>query len=600
MSKYKTLLNILDKICNEAPDSYKKYNLDHDNIESINQARSRALIHLFLKVNFGLLDFEEREKLITDGSYDGGIDAYFIDTESKTTYIIQSKFRTTESNFENKSIDINELANMEIDRILDGEDKDENGNDYNGKIKQFIRELSLIPDIGKYKEKIIILANTPSCNDRAFKKLCNGFSPVIYNFEEVYKKLLFPVVNGTYYHDTDLYIHLNLANKSSSGAKINYEVKTEHDICDITVVFVPTKEIGRILNKYKNAILKYNPRCYLELSGNAVNTEILKTIQSKKTNEFALFNNGITLLSDSTSFNERIGQKDKAQICISNPQIINGGQTAHTLSRVYQDVLENKESPDVFDDKEVLLKIITFNDDKDISNSQRLKLIEDISKATNQQSEVSDADRRSNDKVQVELQEKIFNDFGLYYERKKGEFSDGISSKYIDRTQILSREKIIRLAVAINKQAANARRASEKTLFSENNFKKFINDETNHRQLVYAYNAHEMLSDLEGDSSDKYKLSKYGQALRYGKYSVVCILTNLYFNNTSDCFDNLKENINEILNKWIDFESHVIQRHENSSYFKSTSHDNNKDMNFEGYYKGKTIDKDIESYWFLN
>ncbi|TOO19281.1 AIPR family protein, partial [Vibrio parahaemolyticus] len=102
----------------------------------------------------------------------------------------------------------------------------------------------------------------------------------------------------------------------------------EYKDCDITVVFVPTSEIGRVLYTYRNSILKYNPRCYLEMKANTVNNEIYSTIKNKNTNEFALFNNGITMLSDETNVNERIGQKDKAQILISNPQIINGGQTA--------------------------------------------------------------------------------------------------------------------------------------------------------------------------------------------------------------------------------------------------------------------------------
>ena len=80
--------------------------------------------------------------------------------------------------------------------------------------------------------------------------------------------------------------------------------------------------------KYKNSILKYNPRSYLGLEGQKVNDSITDTVLSTTTNEFALYNNGITILSDETYINERIGQKNKAQLIIKNPQIINGGQTS--------------------------------------------------------------------------------------------------------------------------------------------------------------------------------------------------------------------------------------------------------------------------------
>ena len=81
MNKYSTLLNILDRIRSEATSSFEqKYNPSDNDIEKINQARARAFIHLYLKVSFGILDFNEREKCITDGSYDGGIDGYFINS----------------------------------------------------------------------------------------------------------------------------------------------------------------------------------------------------------------------------------------------------------------------------------------------------------------------------------------------------------------------------------------------------------------------------------------------------------------------------------------------------------------------------------------
>jgi hypothetical protein len=603
MSKYKTLVNILDQICQEAPANYKKYRPNVDELEKANQARSRALIHLYLKVNFGLLKFEEREKLITDSSYDGGIDAYFIEKETRTIYLIQSKFRTNEKNFEEKPIDIEELASMDITRILEGEKQDENSHNYNNKIYQLQREMNEISDIGRYKEKVILLANAPNCSPRALKRLCDGLAPTIFSFDKTYKELVFPVVNGTYYNSKELTISLNLSNKSSSAARIDYEVQTQYEKCDITVVFVPTIEIGRILHRYKNSILKFNPRCYLELNNNNVNKEILKTILSKDTNEFALFNNGITMLSDSTDFSQKIGKQGEAQICINNPQIINGGQTAHTLSKIYEDHVLDSNDVDIFKNKEVLLKIITFNGDS-LDDGEKFQLIEDISKATNQQSAVDDADRRANDKAQVTLQRKIFDDFGLYYERKKGEFADGVHSKYISRSQIIQRDSLMRLAVAINKEPASARRTGTNILFSEKNFSKYIHNQIDHKALIFALTVHSYLKELEDKRqgfNSKYNVEKFGQALRYGKYALVSVLHNKYYINGTD-LDDIPNIVDSVLIQWISFEEVSIGKESNNAYFKRTAYSdsdsNNKDMNFEGYYKGKTINHDIEDYWY--
>lgn len=92
MAKYIDLLNIVDQLRFEAPITNKRYNPDEANVEQVSQARSRAYIHLFLKVKFGLTDFDSREDIITDGPSDGGIDAYYIDRENRAIYLIQSKF----------------------------------------------------------------------------------------------------------------------------------------------------------------------------------------------------------------------------------------------------------------------------------------------------------------------------------------------------------------------------------------------------------------------------------------------------------------------------------------------------------------------------
>jgi hypothetical protein len=222
MNKYDTLVNILDKLRFEAPLENKRYRPNDDEIEKLNQARSRAFIHLFLKVKFGILDFNEREKLICDDSYDGGIDGYFINTDLKKVYFIQSKFRTNEENFRKKEIALDELLKMDVDRIIDGEIKDENGNDYNGKIKQIQRDLQNISDIGRYSYEVIILANLRNCKPSDLKKLTNGFAAQVFDWEKTYEELVFPVVSGTYFNEAEIHIPLNLSNKDSFGGSVKY------------------------------------------------------------------------------------------------------------------------------------------------------------------------------------------------------------------------------------------------------------------------------------------------------------------------------------------------------------------------------------------
>lgn len=607
MSKYEVLVKILDQLRNEAPKENKRYYPIESEIDKLNQARSRAFIHLYLKVKFGLLNFGDRERIISDKAFDGGVDAYYIDHESKKVVCIQSKFRTNENNFTTKEIDLKELLNMDIDRISDGHDCDENGNKYNGKIQQLLREVSSIPDIGRYKWEVVILANLTEQTPSKLKKLTGGFPVNVFDYNKSYKELVFPIITGTYYSPDELKILLNLSNKTSSGARISYKVRTAYKDCEISVLFVPTIEVAKTLSKFKNSILKYNPRSYLDLSNNTVNKEIAQTLTNIKTNEFALYNNGITMISYGTEFNEKIGQRDKAQVIICRPQIINGGQTAFTLSRLYDNNASDEAQLDtIFNDKEVLLKVITFPEHENDTDKDQLNLIEAISKATNQQTPIEEADRRSNDKIQIEMQRALFDSFGYFYERKRGEYADGVHSGYLDRAKIINRDLFIRLCKACDNKPSEARKASQKNLFKEQNFIKTLNDVSRHKQYFFAFLCYVNLSKLEKQYSNvhnnKFGVATMGQALRYGKFAVVSVCAHFYKDESS--FSKIEDIIGDVLKKWQDFEKYVPSIRANNSYF-SEYYDKDKkvlvkEMNYDNYYKGKTIDKDIQRYFFAN
>lgn len=267
MSKYFILLNILDRIRDEAAGTKRAatYLPAAIDSEQINQARSRAFIHLYLKVSFGLLDFATREHFITDGAYDGGIDGYYINRDTRLIYLIQSKFRATERNFSEKEITLQELLAMDVNRILDGHENDDQGNRYNGKILQLQREIREIEGIGRYKYAIVLLANVEIAPSQ-LSKLVGSYPCEVLNYEKCYDLLVFPVISGTYFNASDLIIHLDLSNKNA-GSKISYTVDTQYGECDITALFVPTLEIARTFHRYKNSILRFNPPKLLGVGG---------------------------------------------------------------------------------------------------------------------------------------------------------------------------------------------------------------------------------------------------------------------------------------------------------------------------------------------
>ncbi|WP_344764081.1 AIPR family protein [Actimicrobium antarcticum] len=358
---------------------------------------------------------------------------------------MQSKFRATAGNFVSNNMTADDLLKMDVKRILKGEKKDNEGNFYNDFIvKNLQKSIKSLPDSPSYTTQVVLLGNTKNFTLPQLKKLVEGYKVDQYPHERVYKELLFPVINGTYFSDNNLNIEINLANLRGD-THLDYDVKTDSVKTNIKLLFVPTKEIGRVLHSYKNSILRFNPRSFLELDKNSVNQAIAESIKDKSTNEFSLFNNGITIISDGTSISSDTAKQGTAQIILRNPQLVNGGQTAYTLSRIYEEGLDSGDFS-VFKGKEVLLRVITFVGETRPSNAtKRLELIGAISKASNSQTKIDESDRRSNDEIQIRLQDEFFEKYGLYYERKRGEFSDGLHLGYIKEDVLVNRDMVIRV-----------------------------------------------------------------------------------------------------------------------------------------------------------
>lgn len=608
MSKYSTLVTILDELRKEAPLEYKRYYPTETNQEKLNHARSLSYIHLFLKVKFGLLDFQDRERLVTDDVNDGGIDGYYIDKESKTIYYIQSKFRESEKGFENVNIQLEDLLKMDLDRIVKGEREDEKGVTYNDKILKMMDQISEISDMPNWNSKVILLANLNEKHQGKIKKLTEFISE-IYNYETTYDELVFPVVSGTFYNPKELKITISVNPKSTSN-RIVYYADTKVKECNITLLFVPTVEIAKILNKYRNSILRFNPRSFLELGAGSVNRKIHDSITEIATNEFALYNNGITMLSDDAKYSDTTAKKNIAEFIIVNPQIINGGQTAYTLSRIYEDRIKSGMSLDIFTNKEVLLKVITLgeNGEEKINDAAKLSLIEAVSKATNEQTQVDEADRRSNDKIQVETQQKLFKDYGYFYQRKRGEFADGIRYKYIDRSKIIDRETFLRICLTINGNPSQARRASAKQIFTKEVFENTLANTISVEKYFFGYKIYEHLGSFirmfERDTNNKFGQAQYGNAFRYGKFAIVRTVARKYsdLNIKKENYDEIvRRETDFILEKWIHFEEFVTSQSGNKAYFrKYTDLETGKEIievNFVNYYKGTTLANDLNTFF---
>ncbi len=589
--KYDLLVEILDGIRRQAPRQLESiYRPSRNDGVRLGQARSRTFIHLYLAVKHGVLGFDERENLITDDPGDGGLDAYFIDQEKNKIFLIQSKFPRTQEAFENSRMREDDLARMELKLIATGKKRDSRGVLFNKKISKFQSELKRIKDIALYEYQVVILANSPKQSDKNLRKLIDGFEYKIFDSTNTYTELVFPFCSSTFFEAKEIILWLNLSKKEKP--RLQQEIKTIHGTCKLMLLLVPTKEIGRVVNKYRNAILEYNPRNFLSLSANKVNKNIRASITELQTNDFAIFNNGITIMAESVSFTENVGRSNAGQLILSNPQIINGGQTAYTLSKLYEEGLTNNATANLFRGKEVVLKIITFSER---NQPEAQKFIEKISDATNKQTRVSEADRKSNEPILKVLQKQLFSEYGYLLERKQGEYFDSIDEGIIDKKYVIDRFKFAKAYLAFKGSATEARGRGDEKLFKEDTFRKIFSNAKDYRQMLLAFLILKYL-DIRGKKESK-NIAKYGYAFKYGKLAVVSaskyiqrgIKENELHGVTS--IEALAQKMTDVsLGRWVGFEKFVRKQPNNRDYFR-------KQVDFDNYYKGKTVNKDLIKYF---
>ena len=170
----------------------------------------------------------------------------------------------------------------------------------------------------------MLLGNVYKFNDSQIRRLIDNTYYEIYDAETAYKKLIFPLSTGTYYDPDEIIITIELAFKEYP--RLKQMVDTEFGQYNVTAIFVPTQEIGRILSKYKNAILKYNPRNFLSLQKKSVNENIRTSITEHEKNNFAILNNGITMLSDNVNISESTGKQNEGQLILTRHRFLMEGR----------------------------------------------------------------------------------------------------------------------------------------------------------------------------------------------------------------------------------------------------------------------------------
>ncbi|MGN1433501.1 MAG: AIPR family protein [Ruminococcus sp.] len=370
------------KILSELSQEYYKKNYPND---------GQRFLAWYLR-NIHNLDTYETKDCITDGAGDKQIDAVYIDNQSSTIYIIQSKF------YSGNSIDAEPLREVlsswvqikDLEHLQDGA---------NNKLQVKISEIAnaLEDDY----EICFELITTSELTEAAKTDLV-AFQRELAESETLQANI--SVIDK----DTIKYKYDEALNKNRPY--INHEFKLEYGkymeltIGDTKAVIValPLKDCITIPGIKDGSLFRKNVRQSLG-TGNKVNKGIAQTIK-KNAGDFFFLHNGITAICSQMTIHDNI-------LCVKELNVVNGCQSLSTI-------FSCSESAKKAEDAYIMFRFY------EISNPDRA---DNISTSTNSQSAVKARDLRSNDKSVLALKksyEQFYTDG--YFVTKRGEKVDKV------------------------------------------------------------------------------------------------------------------------------------------------------------------------------
>ncbi len=186
----------------------------------------------------------------------------------------------------------------------------------------------------------------------------------------------------------------------------------DFDFSRVLVGKVSVSEIAALIEQHGDRLLERNIRRYLGLAGNRVNEGIRDTLlKADERPNFYFYNNGITLTC--TRFDYNALQQTDHLVRIEDLQVINGGQTSHTIAKVMKEI--GTADATNLDKAFVMIRLYQLASDRE-------GFVQNITYATNSQNPVDLRDLKSNDEIQKRLEEDVRN-LGFVYRRKRTDSS---------------------------------------------------------------------------------------------------------------------------------------------------------------------------------
>ena len=332
---------------------------------------------------------------------DGGADIVLEDHTEKKLLIVQCKYRSLKKNNVEPSEQVNSFFKKHDDWLSDI---------FLSKLSNIAREkLSIYREAVKNKWQIELrYVTTALINDdrrSEVKTLQDRLNIDYISFDIVGRDELISYFSESMFAEEGIQDYVEINFKSDKIIKWS----KPHDV---VMGIVSGNELDRIYNRYRQSLYAYNIRHYLGQAG--INKQIQISAEEEGEN-FFYFNNGISAICTELII-------DKNKVKAKNFQIINGAQTVTSISKAkLEKMIDGQIKRTSKGDVEVLMRIVKSQSTKTVTSGFNEKII----RYNNTQNKISVSDFRSNDKVQIWLQNELqvsATNWGIcqfYYQRKR-------------------------------------------------------------------------------------------------------------------------------------------------------------------------------------
>lgn len=467
------LLNIK---CKKYFDLYEK-GANFTNYPENDKLKERFGFYLFMLESLcDEKDLDRISDIITDTEYnayltnerynDQGIDALYINDDTKEIMLFNFKFRETFKPGQMQSSNDAFVSTKLVNCILNGSSEG-----LEGKLKHLVEEaIERLNSNDVWKTSLYMMSNEPvpiNVDETSIQQLKDFYDMEVISVCLPQIKSMMSIrprpVTAELIIDNDAL--MSYSENSISTSK-SYIVRL--NAVDIIRITCKNPELRNNYNCERIEILAKERIDYGVLFDNVrgfvqkskYNEAIAKSLKEDPS-KFFMYNNGMTIVAKDIKAEPVNGNK-KIRISINDFQVLNGGQTLRTLHNF--NALDEANITDYLSKSEVLVRI--FN----ASNSDA---VNKIAEYTNSQNSISNVDLKSLSTLQIQL-EQLLDEHDIIYSRKNGDTGMNDQKEYRYK---ISMEQFGQILFAIQ---GNPEKSSNQKqhifgkyyddIFSENNF----------------------------------------------------------------------------------------------------------------------------------